>query len=309
MPEEILVADDEPDIVNIVGLNLRSVGYDVISASTGKEALTLAHERRPDLIVLDVMMPEMDGLEVCERLRENRHTADIPIIILSAKSRPGEQVAGLTAGADDYVVKPFDPRVLVCRVQSTLRRSSQLREVSPLTGLPGNIRIHEEIYRRIERGDRVAVLHVDLDNFKSFNDRYGFLRGDHAIAYTAEAIRSSVDGRDSVFLGHIGGDDFVVVVGSDRFEDIEMLCEDIIRHFDAGAGGLHDPQDAANGYIVVEDRRGRGIRKPLLSISIGAATNIRRQVDDYRELIDVATEMKRFSKRRSGSFFAIDRRA
>jgi diguanylate cyclase (GGDEF)-like protein len=308
MAEQILVADDEPDILNIVEVNLRTVGYEVVSANDGKQALGLVQERKPDLILLDVMMPKMDGLEVCERLREDRKTADIPIIMLSAKSRAAEQVEGLSAGADDYITKPFDPRVLVCRVQSTLRRVGQLREVSPLTGLPGNIRVHDEISRRVERGDDVAVLHADLDNFKGFNDRYGFLRGDEAIIYTAEVLRAVTEKSAGSFLGHIGGDDFVVAELHET-ASVEELCSDIVRSFDEGVRDLYDAADALRGYIEVEDRRGRGIRRPLLTISIGAATTLRHRISDYRELIDIATEMKRFAKRDTGSVFAIDRRS
>jgi diguanylate cyclase (GGDEF)-like protein len=303
MADIILVADDDPDILRFVELNLRLEGYEVLTAVDGEEALTVAHERVPSLVILDVMMPKLDGYQVCQRLRNDGRTSGVCIIMLTAKSMSADKVLGLTAGADDYISKPFDPMELVARVKTTLRRTREMRSVSPLTGLPGNVQIEAGMQRRVGAGEIFAVLWLDLDNFKAFNDRYGFIRGDSAINYLGTILREATT--DDQFVGHIGGDDFVVLASA---EECESLAQAIVARFDKDVKDLYDPEDAARGTVVITDRLGRELEYPLLSVSIGAATNEHHPVDDYRELVEVATEMKSFSKKRPGSVYAIDRR-
>jgi diguanylate cyclase (GGDEF)-like protein len=176
---------------------------------------------------------------------------------------------------------------------------------SPLTGLPGNIQIEEAIRRRHSAGEPVALCYADLDNFKGYNDRYGFLQGDRAITYTAAVLREVVEGSPHAFVGHIGGDDFALII---TIEEAEGTAQKAIERFDDGIGALYEPADVARGYIEVEDRRGRMMRYPLLSLSIGIGLNS-DDVTDYREIVDSATEMKAFAKRQPGSSYAIDRRS
>lgn len=306
MSETVLIADDDADIVRFVQVNLKAEGYGVLTASNGEEALGLVIEHRPDLVLLDVMMPKIDGYEVCRRLRGDSRTSHISIIMLTAKALSADKVVGLTAGADDYIIKPFDPMELVARVKTTLRRSREMRAISPLTGLPGNVQIAEEIRRRAISGQHIAVCHADLDNFKAYNDHYGFLRGDEAIRYTAEVLRSTCERiTTDGYLGHIGGDDFIAVA---RPEEAEPAAKAALAAFDRDVRRLYDQADAERGYIEVEDRRGSPVRFPLLSLSIGIATNLYRPVEDHRELIQIATEMKTFAKQQSGSVYAMDRR-
>lgn len=306
MGATILVADDDPAIVRLVEVNLKLEGFEVITASDGEEALRAVHEQMPALVLLDVMMPKLDGYEVCERLRADGRTRHVNVIMLTAKSLSADKIVGLTSGADDYVLKPFDPMELIARVRSTLRRSTEMRALSPLTGLPGNVAIEEEIRRRFTDGEAIAVCYADLDNFKAYNDCYGFLRGDRAIAYTAEVLREVAESAPDVFVGHIGGDDFVLVAPA---EDAEAVCQKTIELFDRGVAGLYEPADAANGYIEVEDRRRERIRYPLLTISLGVGSSGERTFSDYRHLVDVATEMKAVAKNCEGSVYALDRRA
>jgi diguanylate cyclase (GGDEF)-like protein len=303
MADVILVADDDPDILRFVELNLRLEGYEVLTASDGEQALTVAHDRVPSLVILDVMMPKLDGYQVCQRLRTEGRTSGVCIIMLTAKSMSADKVLGLTAGADDYISKPFDPMELVARVKTTLRRTREMRSVSPLTGLPGNVQIESEMQRRVGAAETFAVLWLDLDNFKAFNDRYGFIRGDSAINYLATVLRDATT--EQQFIGHIGGDDFVALTSA---EECESLSQAIVARFDKDVKDLYEPDDAARGTVIVTDRLGRELEYPLLSVSIGAATNEHRPVKDYRELVEVATEMKSFSKKRPGSVYAIDRR-
>jgi diguanylate cyclase (GGDEF)-like protein len=306
--ETILVADNEAEILRFVEINLQLEGYDVVTATDGEEALRAALRIQPALVVLDVMMPVMDGNEVCRRLRADSRTCSIPIIILTARSLTADKVVGLTSGADDYVLKPFDPIELAARVRSTLLRSAELRASSPLTGLPGNHRIDAELARRLAESIPTAAVYADINDFKSYNDRYGFLRGDAVILLTAEVLREALDAHASPgwFLGHIGGDDFVFACDP---ASVDAVCAAVVASFDERIAAAYDPQDAAEGALVLLDRRGELQRFPLASISLGVASTERRSFADHRELLDVATEMKRFLKQQAaGSAFALDSR-
>jgi diguanylate cyclase (GGDEF)-like protein len=305
--EMILVVDDDPDIARFVEVNLRSAGFEVTVATDGEEALRRAEEIRPDLVLLDVMMPRVDGFEVAQRLRRNTRTANTCIIMLTAKAQSTDKVLGLTAGADDYIIKPFDPIELLARVKTTLRRARDNRNLSPLTGLPGNIRIEDEVQRRVEENVPFALLNCDIDNFKAYNDHYGFLRGDRVIQTTARILQDAVEefSRPEGFVGHVGGDDFVVVVVPDA---AQPTAERIIERFDLEIRGLYDAPDLDRGFIQVEDRQGNPQDFPVVTISVGIATTGTRKFSHYGEAIAVATEMKQVAKREPGSAYAVDRR-
>ena len=307
MPETILVVDDDADIARFVEVNLRSAGYEVSVASDGEEALEKADELRPDLVLLDVMMPRLDGFEVAQRLRRNPQTANASIIMLTAKALSTDKVLGLTAGADDYIIKPFDPIELLARVKGTLRRAKEMRNLSPLTGMPGNIRIQEEIERMVREERPFAVLSADLYNFQAYNDQKGFVRGDRLIQATARIIQDAVTafaGPDC-FVGHVGGDDFVAVLPPSCAEDV---AKRIVERFDADIGRFYDPEDVERGYVEVEDRKGVWQRIPLAGVSLGIATTNVRSFAHYGEAVAVATEMKQFAKREPRSSYAVDRR-
>jgi diguanylate cyclase (GGDEF)-like protein len=307
MPESILVVDDDPDIARFVEVNLRSAGYEVSVAGDGEEALERAALIRPDLVLLDVMMPRLDGFEVAQRLRKNPQTANTSIIMLTAKALSSDKVTGLQSGADDYIIKPFDPIELLARVKGTLRRAKEMRNLSPLTGMPGNIRIQEEIERQVREHRPFAVLYVDLDNFKTYNDKYGFVRGDRLIQGTARMIQDAVMASDhDGFVGHVGGDDFVAVVEPDTAEDVaKAVCE----RFDKDRSLYYEDEDLERGFVRMEDRKGIEQDIPLVSVSVGIATTSKRAFAHYGEAVAVATEMKQFAKRDGGSSYAVDRRA
>jgi len=307
MPETILVVDDDADIARFVEVNLRSAGYEVSVATDGEEALERAAALRPDLVLLDVMMPRIDGFEVAQRLRRNPQTANASIIMLTAKALSTDKVLGLTAGADDYIIKPFDPIELLARVKGTLRRAKEMRNLSPLTGLPGNIRIQEEIERGVRDKRPFAVLYSDLDNFKAYNDQKGFVRGDRLIQATARIIQDAVvefAGSEG-FVGHVGGDDFVAVVPPEVAEDV---AKRIVERFDGDIHEFYEQEDLQRGYVEVEDRKGVMQKLPLAGVSVGIATTSVRMFEHYGEAVAVATEMKQFAKREASSSYAVDRR-
>jgi diguanylate cyclase (GGDEF)-like protein len=306
-PDLILIADDDEDIVRFVEVNLRLEGFEVATAFDGEQALQASFDMMPDLVLLDVMMPKVDGFEVCQRLRSDGRTKNISVIMLTAKSLSADKVVGLTAGADDYMIKPFDPIELVARVKSALRRAKEMRAINPLTQLPGNVQIQDEVTDHVEQGQPFALMYIDIDDFKAFNDHYGFLRGDEAIKLLARCASESVKlhGGPDAFLGHIGGDDFVAVIEPDLAEKTAQV---IIDRWDQEVRSLYDDADTSNGYIEVEDRQGKLHRYELASVSIGIATNQSRTFVSHWEASEIASEMKQFAKREPSSAFAVDRR-
>jgi DNA-binding response OmpR family regulator len=292
MTERILVVDDDPDILEFVRMNLELDGFVVETANGGAAALEAAAANPPDLMLLDIMMPEIDGLTVLRRMRSDPPTASVPVIILTARSLAEDRVRGLDLGADDYITKPFDLEEMIARVRTVLRRSRQMRDLSPLTGLPGNFRITAELEARVGSVDSFAVVHADLDNFKAFNDHYGFLRGDTVIKFTAKVMldAAEVASPGTTFVGHIGGDDFVAVLPA---EAVSTFCDEIITLFDDGILDYYDTADALQGYIDVTDRKGEREAKTLTS---------------EWEASSIAAEMKEVAKRVPGTNYQVDRR-
>ena len=304
MAERLLLVDDDPDSLTLAKMNLE--GYDIRTAADGEEALETAIADPPDLILLDVMLPKIDGFEVCRRLRSNPRTANVPVILVTARTLALDKLVGLTAGADDYIIKPYDPVELVARVRTAMRRVRQMRDMNPLTGFPGNLAIYEEMERRLEDSAPFALMHVDLDNFKAFNDQYGFIRGDLAIKMVASVLTQALATRsDESFLGHIGGDDFVVLCNPSAAEDI---AAEVVARFDASIRRLYDTVDAERGYVEVRDRRGAPTRYPIMTVSIGIATNSHRKIESVAEAGEIAGEMKHLAKQSPRSSYAIDRR-
>jgi diguanylate cyclase (GGDEF)-like protein len=308
MSERILVIDDDPDIVQFVRMNLELEGYEVESATGGAEGLAAALGSPPDLVLLDILMPDIDGLDLLNRLQLTPATSNVAVVLLTARTEASDRVRGLELGADDYITKPFDIEELVARVGAVLRRSKAMRDLSPLTGLPGNFRIAEELQRRVTSGRPVAIVHADLDNFKAFNDHYGFMRGDNVIKFTANTlIEAAVEIDDpSCFVGHVGGDDFIAVMGPDN---AEQFCKSVVERFDDGILDFYDPQDALRGYVEVIDRRGERHNFPIVSISLGVANNLRRTFTSEWEASAVASEMKEHAKTQAGSCYRVDRRS
>ena len=304
----ILIAEDERNLRQVLSLQLQSAGFDVIEAEDGQLALEAAQRDFPDLVLLDVMMPQMDGYEVCRRLRASYTTRHIPIIMLTARGEEDARISGLEGGANDYVTKPWGRRELVLRIKNALEWSRQQRSASPLTGLPGNHSINEELKRRLSRGTPFAMLQIDIDFFKSFNDHYGYARGDQAIQTLAriilEASQKHSGGDD--FVGHIGGDDFVLLSEPER---AEAVAEDIIAGFNSAVLELYDAEDRERGSIEVPNRRHVIERFPLMSLTIALVSTDRMPVSHLAELIDVAQELKSHGKGIPGSVLVGERRS
>ncbi len=307
MTERVLVADDDPDILTVVKINLELDGFEVDTAVDGEDAMAKATSSPPNVIILDIMMPRMDGLTALHRLRSQAGTANIPIILLTARGLPEDRVRGLELGADDYITKPFDITELAARVKAVLRRTQAARDLSPLTGLPGNFKITAEIEDCIREERSFALVHGDLDNFKAFNDHYGFMRGDEVIRFCASSFTEAAEslGMAGAFVGHIGGDDFVAIIAP---EMSELFAKEVIERFDDGILDLYDTADALRGYIEVIDRRGERYAFPVVSLSLGVASTDVREIGTQWEASAIAVEMKEFAKKQQGSTYRIDRR-
>ena len=306
MPQ-ILVVDDDKNLRKIIQANLELAGYEVTAVPNGADALRELESFQPDLVVLDVMMPAMDGYEVARRIRAHPTSTHVPIIMLTAKSDVQDKLAGFEAGIDDYITKPFGPQELLARVRAKIARVEMDASLSPLTRLPGNLAIEAEVRRRIESRAPFAVLYMDLDNFKAFNDVYGFTHGDEAIRLLASTAVDVVRRRGTAldFVGHIGGDDFLVVTIPERAEEISR---EIIADFDRGIRELYRPQDLRQGFIETHDRRGALNRYAIMSLSIALVSSEQRPMTDYAQIGETAAELKRYAKSIGGSVYVKDKR-
>ncbi len=305
--KKILIVDDEPDVRDVIRIVLESENYETQEASNGAEGLEKISKRPPDLIILDFMMPKMNGPDVCQALKKDLLLRHIPIIMLTGRGELADKVKGINAGADDYILKPFEPTELIARVKMSLRRAEIDLDANPLTRLPGNVSIQNEIENKISENKLFAVCYIDLDKFKIFNDRYGFERGDRAIQETARVLIKGVQtrGNKDDFIGHIGGDDFVILTTLDV---VDTLCNYIINEFEKIVPALYDEEDRKRGYIDGKDRKGIPVQTSLLSISIGVVTNEKRKISHMAEVAQIGAELKEYAKSLEGSNYVKERR-
>ncbi|MFA6003023.1 MAG: response regulator [Elusimicrobiota bacterium] len=310
MKRKILVADDEESVQRVLYRALTESHYEVVAAGDGVQALAMAEREAPDLILLDVKMPRKSGWEVLRELRSRPATRSLPVVMLTGCNGMAEEVGGFEMGADDYITKPFNVAELRARVMSLLRRNEIDVSANPLTRLPGSPSIMIEVTRRLQSAVPFAFLYADLDNFKPFNDVYGFARGDGVIRLTAEILQESVRAAaaEGAFLGHVGGDDFVLIT---RPEDAALAAQHAVSLFDRRIVGYYDASDLSWGGIRALDRMGRTREFPLMTMSIGIVTSENRKFDHYAKVVAIAAEMKSYCKSLQPnrlSRFAFDRR-
>ncbi len=307
MAERILIADDDAVLRQLLQVILEEHGFDVVTVPSGEALVRAAITQHPDLILIDIMMPGMDGLEALRQLRNDTRTSHLPMLLVTSLKTLSHEVIGFESGADDYIVKPFDSAAIVARIKANLRRQARLPLLNALTQLPSNKAIADEVERRIRAGSKFALCWIDLDNFKAFNDAYGFARGDRVIKLLAEILRSIEKkyAHHDMFIGHLGGEDFVAITHPDA---VETVCSELITTFDREVRAYYDPADVERGYIRGVDRFGMPRRFPIVSVSIGVATNQDRPFQSYDEVSTVATEVKNFAKKHPGSVFAVDGR-
>jgi diguanylate cyclase (GGDEF)-like protein len=305
---KILVIDDDEHILESIQDFLEEKGFNVLTAKDGLRGLELAEKEAPQLILLDVGLPEMSGYSVCKRIREIPALRHTPIIMLTAHSLDTDELSGFKAGADDYLTKPFKPARLLARIETAIDRNMRELDANSLTHLPGNKNIIDEIQNRIIQNGEFSVLYMDLNNFKGFNDRYGFVRGDEAIKLTSEILVECFGSHKlhRTFIGHVGGDDFVGIVDSNNVDEI---CKTIVRKFDEAIIQLYDEEDRKRGLISSMDRKGNKVDLPLMGLAIAVVTNEHKTFRHPGEIAFIAGDLKKWAKTRSQSSYVIDRRS
>ena len=307
MDIKILIADDDPDIRDVLKLTLLEENYEITEARDGEEALKIIRSKPLDLVLLDYKMPKMDGRQVCNLVKKDLLLQHLPVIMVTGKGEVSDRISGIDSGADDYVVKPFEPKELLARIRMVLRRTKRDLEANPLTRLPGNVAILNELSSCIEKKIPYAVCYVDLDKFKAYNDKYGFEHGDDVIRETARILLSATKeyGNPNDFVGHIGGDDFVVITTPDLSDKI---CEKIIHDFDKISPSFYNQEDRENGFIIGYDRQSKIHKILLLSVSIGVVTNQMREITHVAQIGEIGAELKKLAKSMEKSNYVKDKR-
>ena len=306
MVQEIyIIDDDDSSIVIFRELFRNDPEYKFISVKT--EQIDIALKNIPSLIVINEDAIDRDVIDLCRKIRKDEDNTITPVIVVSSKASREHRVRILRESVEYFIKKPVDEEYLYYTVKNLNRLLSSNRRVSPLTGLPGNVQIHAELKKRISRGEPFSVLYIDLDNFKAYNDVYGFLKGDQIIEFTADTIVNSVhsDQLENTFVGHIGGDDFVAIVPG---TNCEKLCQNIISEFDTNVLKYFTENDIEKGYIEVANRKGIIEQFPLTSVSIGVVVADKGRFSNILEISDIGAQVKHAAKSVMGSSYAIDRR-
>jgi len=306
-PARILVVDDEENLRNILVFQLRGEGHEVRGLARGDEVLPTALSWKPELVLLDLMMPGMDGFAVSRALRANAATATLPIIVVTARGDAGTKLQALVAGAHDFLVKPYAWEELLLRIQSTMELSQRHAGQRSFTGLPGSAATESEIVRLMNSEEDFAFLSLDIDHFKRFNENFGYERGDEVLEMLARVVNDVLDERETKtrFAGHLGGDDFVVLVDT---PPAKAIADALIARFDTESRGFFPPRDLERGYFELLNRGGRREMVPLLALTVAVVENVRGRELHVRRLADLAAELRRYGKSRPGSIVVTERR-
>ncbi len=299
----ILVVEDERIIAGLLKETLDIEGYHTVTVLNGEDAVQFALRETPQLIILDIMLPGINGHEVIKQLREHPKTTHIPIVVLSACASHAEKISAFELGVDNYLTKPFDTDVLLALIRRHLRRVQQ-GSLSPLTQLPGGLQLEYALRNKLNSSDTWSLLYLDLDNFKAFNDVYGFLAGNKMILLVGQICQHAVYefGNAADFVGHIGGDDFLIMTTPDK---AHLLCKQILARYKQQSAALYRVEDLERGSISGMDRKGRAYQFPLVSLSIGVVNNQMRHSHNLNEIGILVAEAKRLAKQSSDNVYSI----
>jgi len=287
----LLVVEDDIDIGNMLKIYFSGMDFEVDVAVRGSDALEKTKKVLPHLIVLDIMLPDIDGYEVCRNLRTSMRTSHIPVIFLTQKDERSDKLQGLELGADDYITKPFDIEELKLRVQGAIRRSERESLTDPRSGLPAG-RLIEEQLRRIIRQKGWALLDARVNNFESFKDVYGFVAGDDVLRFTAMLIGEVVDeiGTTSDLMGHAGGDNFIIITTEAKANAMKARLKE---RFDHEVQTHYNFIDRQQGFVQAPTADGTTVKVPFMSISIGIVSPSMQSFSDIREITELAAEARR----------------
>ena len=290
-PGRMMIVEDDPDISNMLRIYFQSQGYEVAVAQRGEDALEMCRQQLPHIIVLDIMLPDMDGYDVCRDLRGNLRTSHIPIVFLTQKDERSDKIHGLELGADDYITKPFDLEELKLRVKNAMARAQYESLTNPTTGLPSG-RLIEDQLRQLMRRDDWGIIYLGIRGFSTFGGAYGFVAGEEVLRFAAMVLGRAVDtaGTPNDFIGHIGGDDFIIITAKDRTKPI---VDDLQQRFEAEVGAHYDWATRQKGYLSVSDEQGNEKRVDLMNFAVGLVTVDDGPFADIREITEVAASVRR----------------
>lgn len=306
MIQDIYIIDNTQNVLNILKQIFKDdVDYQFKSVKT--EELNIALKNIPDMIIIDEDTIDVDIIELCRSIRENEDNSITPIVVISSEWEKEHRIKILEQSIEYFILKPIDREYFYYTVRNILNLLQNNRRISPLTGLPGNVQIQAEMKKRLLNKEQFAMFYFDLDNFKAYNDTYGFSNGDEIIKFTARTIVENVHkmGTEDSFIGHIGGDDFVAITGP---TDYEKICKNIISDFDTYVLGYYSDEDVQKGYIEVANRRGIIEQFPLTSISIGVVEITPGRFKNTLEIGEVGAQVKHQAKSVMGSTYIINRR-
>ena len=306
MIQDIYIIDNTQNVLNILKQIFKDdVDYQFKSVKT--EELNIALKNIPDMIIIDEDTIDVDIIELCRSIRENEDNSITPIVVISSEWEKEHRIKILEQSIEYFILKPIDREYFYYTVRNILNLLQNNRRISPLTGLPGNVQIQAEMKKRLLNKEQFAMFYFDLDNFKAYNDTYGFSNGDEIIKFTARTIVENVHkmGTEDSFIGHIGGDDFVAITGP---TDYERICKNIISDFDTYVLGYYSDEDVQKGYIEVANRRGIIEQFPLTSISIGVVEITPGRFKNTLEIGEAGAQVKHQAKSVMGSTYIINRR-
>ena len=306
MVQDIFLIDEKPDVIETLKKIFKEdKEYRFKSVDTSK--LETALKNIPSLIIINEDNVSEDVVEMCKTIRENEDNTITPVIVLSSNRDHEHRISMLDLGVLQYIINPINEIFLYHTIKNILKLIYINRRVSPLTGLPGNVQIQAEIKKRFLSKETFAMVYLDLDNFKAYNDIYGFLKGDEIIKFTAKTIIKNIhiDEVENSFIGHVGGDDFIAIIPHCNYDDI---CQNIIADFDLNIKKFFSDEDAENGYIEVENRKGVLEQFPLTSISIGVVEVESGRFANILEIGEAGASVKHLAKSIQGSTYVIDRR-
>ncbi|MBK9005466.1 MAG: Regulator of RpoS [Anaerolineales bacterium] len=287
----LLIVEDDIDIGNMLKIFFAGMDFEVDVAVRGSDALEKTKNVLPHLIVLDIMLPDIDGYEVCRNLRTNMRTSHIPVIFLTQKDERSDKLQGLELGADDYITKPFDIEELKLRVQGAIRRAERESLTDPRSGLPAG-RLIEEQLRRIIREKGWALLDARVNEFEPFKDVYGFVAGDDVLRFSAMLIGEVVDeiGTTTDFIGHAGGDNFIIIT---REEKAPLIKARLKERFNKEVQTHYNFIDRQQGFMHAPVADGSTMQVPFMTISVGVVSPSGQSFADIREITELAAEARR----------------
>lgn len=306
MVQEIYIIDDKKDLKQTLErMFKKDKEYRFTNVSTKK--LETALKNIPSLLIVNEDNIEEDVIEMCKRIKQDEDNSITPIIVLSSNEEHEHRLNMLKLCIAHYIKHPINEEYLYYTIKNILRLIYINRRVSPLTGLPGNVQIQAEIKKRFLSKETFAMMYLDLDNFKAYNDIYGFLKGDEIIKFTARTILKNVHNYEyeDSFVGHVGGDDFIAIIGETNYDKI---CQNIITDFDKNVLKYFTEEDAKKGYIEVANRKGIMEAFPLTSISIGVVEVEKGRFENILEIGEVGASVKHLAKTIQGSTYVVDRR-